>query len=76
MGQFIIEYTDKKKERTRRKGIKIGDLEAEGLGRRANCQRCETKIPRQADLACGSWGVFGDKARVRSLSLKSAPRKV
>lgn len=24
--------------------------------------RCKMKIPRQADLACGNWGVIGDKA--------------
>jgi len=60
-GQFIIEYTDDSGKH-QEKGIKIDELEEEGLGRRANCQRCETKIPRQADLACGNWGVFGDKA--------------
>ncbi len=56
-GQFIVMTKD-----GQHKGIKIDELEEEGLGRRANCQRCETKIPRQADLACGNWGVFGDKA--------------
>ena len=60
-GQFIIEYTDEKGGH-QEKGIKIDELEEVGLGRRANCQRCETKIPRQADLACGNWGVFGEKA--------------
>lgn len=60
-GQFIIEYTDEKGGH-QEKGIKIDVLEEEGLGRRLNCQRCETKIPRQADLACGNWGVIGDKA--------------
>ncbi|HJJ26730.1 MAG TPA: Coenzyme F420 hydrogenase/dehydrogenase, beta subunit C-terminal domain [Methanocorpusculum sp.] len=60
-GQFIIEYKDEKGE-VQTKGIKIDDLEAEGLGRRLNCQRCETKIPRQCDLACGNWGVIGPKA--------------
>ena len=34
----------------------------EGLGRRSNCRRCKIKIPRQADLACGNWGVIGEKA--------------
>ena len=38
------------------------DLEDEGYGRRSNCRRCKMKIPRQADLACGNWGVIGDKA--------------
>ena len=60
-GQFIIEYTDENGEH-KEKGIKIDELEEVGLGRRSNCQRCETKIPRQADLACGNWGVFGAKA--------------
>ncbi|MDO9035672.1 MAG: Coenzyme F420 hydrogenase/dehydrogenase, beta subunit C-terminal domain, partial [Methanoregula sp.] len=31
-------------------------------GRRSNCRRCKMKIPRQADLACGNWGVIGEKA--------------
>lgn len=60
-GQFIIEYIDENGEH-KEKGIKIDNLEAEGLGRRPNCQRCETKIPRQCDLACGNWGVIGPKA--------------
>lgn len=55
-GQFIIEYEGG------HKGISIDDLEDEGYGRRANCRRCKMKIPRQADLACGNWGVIGDKA--------------
>ncbi len=56
-GQFIV--VDKNGEH---KGISIDELEEEGYGRRANCQRCKTKIPRQCDLACGNWGVIGDKA--------------
>jgi formate dehydrogenase subunit beta len=55
-GQFIIEYPGG------HKGIKMDDLEEEGYGRRSNCRRCNYKIPRQADLACGNWGVIGDKA--------------
>ncbi len=55
-GQFIIEYEGG------HKGIKIDDLEEEGYGRRSNCRRCKMKVPRQADLACGIWGVIGDKA--------------
>ncbi|HNQ30227.1 MAG: Formate dehydrogenase subunit beta [Methanoregulaceae archaeon PtaB.Bin009] len=55
-GQFIIEYEGG------HKGIKIDDLEEEGYGRRSNCRRCKMKVPRQADLACGNWGVIGDKA--------------
>jgi len=55
-GQFIIEYEGG------HKGIKMDDLEEEGWGRRSNCRRCLYKIPRQADLACGNWGVIGDKA--------------
>lgn len=41
------------------KGLKIDNLEEKGYGRRSNCRRCEVKIPRMADLACGSWGVVG-----------------
>ena len=44
------------------KGISIDELEEQGYGRRTNCRRCKVKIPRQADLACGNWGVIGDKA--------------
>jgi len=55
-GQFIIEYEGG------HKGISIDELEEEGFGRRTNCRRCIYKVPRQADLACGNWGVIGDKA--------------
>ena len=55
-GQFIIEYEGG------HKGISIDELEDQGYGRRSNCRRCKMKVPRQADLACGNWGVIGDKA--------------
>ncbi|MCE5298549.1 MAG: Coenzyme F420 hydrogenase/dehydrogenase, beta subunit C-terminal domain [Methanoregulaceae archaeon] len=55
-GQFIIEYEGG------HKGISIDELEEQGFGRRTNCRRCKLKVPRQADLACGNWGVIGDKA--------------
>ena len=55
-GQFIIEYGEE------HKGISIDELEEEGYGRRSNCRRCKYKVPRQADLACGNWGVIGPKA--------------
>lgn len=55
-GQFIIEYEGG------HKGISVDVLEEEGFGRRTNCRRCLYKVPRQADLACGNWGVIGDKA--------------
>ena len=55
-GQFIIEYEGG------HKGISIDELEEAGYGRRPNCRRCKMKIPRQADLACGNWGVIGEKA--------------
>ncbi|WAC03998.1 MAG: Coenzyme F420 hydrogenase/dehydrogenase, beta subunit C-terminal domain [Methanoregula sp.] len=55
-GQFIIEYEGG------HKGISIDELEEQGFGRRSNCRRCKMKVPRQADLACGNWGVIGDKA--------------
>lgn len=50
-GQFIIELKDGTE-----KGIKIHDLEEDGYGRRENCQRCDVKIPRRANIACGNWG--------------------
>ncbi|RQD81951.1 MAG: formate dehydrogenase [Methanocalculus sp. MSAO_Arc2] len=56
-GQFIVITKD-----GQHKGISIDDLEEEGYGRRSNCRRCLYKVPRQADLACGNWGVVGDKA--------------
>ncbi|MDO8841027.1 Coenzyme F420 hydrogenase/dehydrogenase, beta subunit C-terminal domain [Methanocalculus sp.] len=56
-GQFIIMTKD-----GQHKGISIDELEEEGYGRRSNCRRCLYKVPRQADLACGNWGVIGDKA--------------
>jgi len=56
-GEFIIHTAD-----GFRKGIPIDELEEEGYGRRCNCRRCTIKIPRDADLACGSWGVIGEMA--------------
>ncbi len=35
----------------------LEELEKRGLGRRENCRRCEIRIPRMCDLACGRWGV-------------------
>lgn len=32
------------------------------MGRRENCQRCDLKIPSNADLALGNWGVIGPLA--------------
>ena len=56
-GQFIIQTKD-----GQHKGISMDELEEEGFGRRSNCRRCKMKVPRQADLACGNWGVIGEKA--------------
>jgi formate dehydrogenase subunit beta len=55
-GQFIIEFEGG------HKGISMDELEEAGYGRRTNCRRCKMKVPRQADIACGNWGVIGDKA--------------
>ena len=55
-GQFIIKLADGS-----HKGITMDELEDQGYGRRSNCRRCKMKVPRQADLACGNWGVMGDK---------------
>ena len=56
-GQFIIKLADGS-----HKGISMDELEEAGYGRRTNCRRCKMKVPRQADIACGNWGVIGDKA--------------
>ena len=56
-GQFIIVTKD-----GTHKGISMDELEDAGYGRRPNCRRCEMKVPRQADIAAGNWGVIGDKA--------------
>jgi formate dehydrogenase subunit beta len=55
-GQFIIEYEGG------HKGISVDELEEHGFGRRTNCRRCKLKVTRQADIACGNWGVIGEKA--------------
>jgi formate dehydrogenase subunit beta len=41
--------------------FRLNELEEKGLGRRKNCQRCEYPVPRMADLACGKWGLNGEK---------------
>lgn len=55
-GKFIVETSEGEFS------IPIDKLEEENLGRRSNCRRCKLKIPRQADLACGEWGVMGTEA--------------
>jgi formate dehydrogenase subunit beta len=50
-GHLHITYDGQQKD------ISIPKLEDAGYGRRSNCRRCKMKIPRQADLACGQWGV-------------------
>ena len=50
-GKFIIKLANGSEE-----AVKIHDLEKEGYGRRGNCQRCDVKIPRKANIACGNWG--------------------
>jgi formate dehydrogenase subunit beta len=53
-GRFHIDYDGQHKD------FPIKELEERGYGRRSNCRRCKMKIPRQADLACGQWGVRKD----------------
>ena len=55
-GKLIMETADGEK------GFKIDELEEQGMGRRENCQRCNLKIPSNADLALGNWGVIGPLA--------------
>ena len=56
-GKLIMETKDGEE-----KAISIDELEEDGMGRRENCQRCELKIPSNADLALGNWGVIGPLA--------------
>jgi len=56
-GKFIIVLKD-----GTHKEVKMHDLEDMGYGRRTNCQRCDVKVPRKADLAAGNWGIIGEDA--------------
>ncbi|NMO10456.1 Coenzyme F420 hydrogenase/dehydrogenase, beta subunit C-terminal domain [Methanobacterium subterraneum] len=56
-GNLVIETADDTE-----KEISIDELEDQGYGRRTNCRRCETNIPKMADLAMGNWGVIGPQA--------------
>lgn len=40
----------------------IDELEENGYGRRENCRYCDVRIPVNADLACGNWGITGELA--------------
>ncbi len=42
--------------------MSIDELEEKGFGRRENCRYCTIKIPYNADLACGNWGVTSENA--------------
>ena len=55
-GELIIKTSDGKEI-----GKKMDELEEAGFGRRETCRQCSVKIPTNADLACGNWGVLGDK---------------
>ena len=57
-----------------KKAISIDELEKMGMGRRENCRRCSLKIPRNADLALGNWGVIdsGKETFVEVLTKKGA----
>ena len=56
-GKLIFKTKDGKE-----KAISIDELEDAGFGRRESCRYCKLKIPVNADLACGNWGVIGDLA--------------
>ncbi len=55
-GKLIIKTKDGEK------AIAIDELEEKGWGRRENCRRCSLKIPYNADLGLGNWGVTGELA--------------
>lgn len=54
-GKLIFETKDGKEH-----AITIDELEEKGYGRRESCRYCTIKIPNNADIACGNWGVTGD----------------
>jgi formate dehydrogenase subunit beta len=54
-GKLIFETKDGKEH-----AITIDELEEKGYGRRESCRYCTIKIPKNADIACGNWGVTGD----------------
>lgn len=56
-GKLIFETKDGQEH-----GVTIDELEEKGYGRRESCRYCTIKIPTNADLACGNWGVIGDLA--------------
>ncbi|HWQ67366.1 MAG TPA: Coenzyme F420 hydrogenase/dehydrogenase, beta subunit C-terminal domain [Methanospirillum sp.] len=53
-GRCIVSTPDKTA------AVPIDELESAGYGRRLCCQRCQTRIPRQCDIVCGTWGVVGE----------------
>ncbi len=53
----LIFFTEEKEH-----AIAIDELEEKGYGRRESCRYCTIKIPTNADLACGNWGVTGELA--------------
>lgn len=54
-GKLIFKTKDGKEH-----AITIDELEEKGYGRRESCRYCSIKVPNNADLACGNWGVTGD----------------
>ncbi|MDD3574320.1 MAG: Coenzyme F420 hydrogenase/dehydrogenase, beta subunit C-terminal domain [Methanospirillum sp.] len=38
----------------------LENIEERGFGRRDSCRRCDTPIPRQCDVVCGTWGLYGE----------------
>ena len=50
----------------------LRELEEKGYGRRENCRRCETPIPKMADLAVGKWGARDKKSFIEVCSTKGA----
>jgi len=55
-GRLSLSFPDKVLE------YPLKQLEDQGYGRRDCCRRCDTPIPHQCDLVCGTWGVIGDDA--------------
>ena len=55
-GRLFVELSEDRLE------YPLDEVEEAGYGRRDSCRRCDTPIPRQCDLVCGTWGLLGPQS--------------
>ena len=55
-GRVVVRSGDITKE------YPLENIEERGFGRRDSCRRCDTPIPRQCDIVCGTWGLYGENS--------------